>query len=245
MSNKKSSILLFLTGCIRPDNMGLTKLQDQEVRKKQYLEAIKYYWSKTDSNILFVENSGYDLSDDLPDEVATGRLEILTFNGNGYQKELGKGYGEMKIIAHALGHSRLMKQHDFIFKITGRLKLLNLKTYLDQCLQLPQAEVVVDLRQDITVADSRCWGATRAFYEQKLLKYQEDINDSEGSYFEHVLCYACLEVIQCRQKLVLFKSIPRFAGVSGTDNTSYKKSFLYRLLHNILYKMRYIGMRYT
>ena len=50
-------MILLLTGCINPAGMSYTTLINPEERKKQYVDAIHFYLSKTNYPIVFSENS--------------------------------------------------------------------------------------------------------------------------------------------------------------------------------------------
>ena len=53
---------ILLTACIDPKGMAFTTLQNKEVRLQQYLDALNYYLYNTNLNIVFVENTGYNIS---------------------------------------------------------------------------------------------------------------------------------------------------------------------------------------
>jgi hypothetical protein len=127
-----NNLLIFLTACINPENMAFTALLDMDRRKKHYIDALNFYIEKTNLKILFVENSGVDLSYLFQKEIKNERLEILTFNGNDHQKSLGKGVGEMVILEHAIAKSIFFKKSNFLFKITGRYKILNINQFIKQ-----------------------------------------------------------------------------------------------------------------
>ena len=59
--------ILLLTACINPDGMPFTCLADVGVRKKQYIEALNFYLKNTTRKIVFVENSGTDISSSFKD----------------------------------------------------------------------------------------------------------------------------------------------------------------------------------
>ncbi|ULT28283.1 hypothetical protein KUH03_17840 [Sphingobacterium sp. E70] len=69
---------LLLTGCILPNGMVLTALQDAEMRKHQYIDAIRFYLRATDLPIVFAENSGTDISSAF-DADEKKRIEFITF----------------------------------------------------------------------------------------------------------------------------------------------------------------------
>ena len=62
----KHKVVLLLSGCIQPNiKNDVLAIADVETRKKQYVEAIKWYAQNTPYKIVFCENSGYDLSGEL------------------------------------------------------------------------------------------------------------------------------------------------------------------------------------
>lgn len=101
--------ILFLTACVNPNGMAYTKLNNPEVRLRQYKEALDWYLAHTDMKILLVENSGTDFSSDYQKRIGEGRLEFLCFDGNSYDRSRGKGYGEAAIMEYGFGHSKLLK----------------------------------------------------------------------------------------------------------------------------------------
>ena len=118
MKKIRKNSLLFLTACVNPNGMVQTALQDSGMRLQQYLEAIRFYIDNFDFRLLVVENTGVDFSQYFLKEIQLGRLECLTFNGNNYNRILGKGYGEGLIIHHAFMHSCFLKECDYIIKVS-------------------------------------------------------------------------------------------------------------------------------
>mgnify|MGYP006928564830 FL=1 len=119
--------ILLMTACINPQGMANTALQDVEIRKKQYLDAVNYYLVHTHFNIIFVENSGFDISSLYQEYIEKGRIEVITYYGNNFDKKLGKGYGEGLIICRALHQSKLL--HDskaLVIKVSGRHVVKNI-----------------------------------------------------------------------------------------------------------------------
>lgn len=136
-ATNSDNILLLLTGCIEPDaRQRFNKIVDVDLRRVQYIEALFYYLKNTKSKILFVENSGNDLSDIFNYYIKSGRLEILTYSASLDTKLRGKGYGEQDIIHYATTKSFLYKEAEYIIKITGRLKILNINNLIDTVIKL-------------------------------------------------------------------------------------------------------------
>ena len=120
MSNSHRIVVL-LTACVNPNGMSKTVLQDMELRRKQYVNALNFYLQETSLPICFVENTGFDMSCEFHSYIDSGRLEYLCFKGNNYDKSLGKGYGEAVIILYATENSVFLKRCKYLIKVTGRV----------------------------------------------------------------------------------------------------------------------------
>lgn len=230
--------LIFLTGCINPDGMSFTKLQNPVVRKQQYIDAINFYIKETDALILFVENSGTDISGEFDLLELKDRLEVLTFNGNNFDKNLGKGFGEMQIIKHATEHSTLYKHCEHIIKITGRYKVLNIKSYLTGTHFLDSEVIKLDIIRSLAICESKFWICKKEFLPSFLLKYHDKLNDSEGYYFEHALLHATFDSIKKGFRYGTLIEFPRFSGVYGTDNTKFNDSYLLWAKQNFRFRLK-------
>lgn len=226
--------LILLTGCINPEGMTFTKLQNPEKRRLQYVDAIKFYLDNTDNVIVFVENSGVDLSEEFKGWAHKGRLEIITFLGNNFDRRLGKGYGEMMILKHAFENSAFIKESASVFKITGRYKLLNINAIL-KSYQEHTCNIMVDLPRQLKYSDSRVFIADKIFFTKFLFQTAHMIDDSAGYYFEHALNRAVLlSVVEEKYNYLPFKYHPRLKGESGTDSLNYDYSFSYWFPQNIM-----------
>ena len=237
-----NNLLIFLTACINPENMAFTALLDMDRRKKHYIDALNFYIEKTNLKILFVENSGINLSNIFQKEIKSGRLEILTFNGNNHKKSLGKGVGEMVILEHAIEKSIFFKKSDFIFKITGRYRILNINQFIKQYFKNNSVDLLVNMQPKLCRADARLFGSNKAFYNT-LVKYKNTIDDTNKVYFEHVLYKAVYETVLStlpnlgQSKFAIFHNIPRYSGVKGTDKLSYNDSWIYWFIKNSILKI--------
>lgn len=235
--------LILLTGCIDPGGMPFTNLQNLEVRKAQYVEAINFYLQNTTCHVLFVENSGNDISADFAQSADRERLEFLTFHGNNFNKTLGKGYGEILILEHAVAHSEFVKRSAFICKITGRYKILNIKSLLDFYNQ-ERPQLMVLLGQRLNYSDSRLFFANSSFYEKIFFNYKDRVDDSKGVYFEHALCKAVLDAINQGYTYLPFKYKLRISGQSGTEGIYYKDSFFHWYFWNLIHVLRFKFNKY-
>lgn len=238
MINKNDAVIL-LTACINPNGMDYTVVQDPIIRRKQYCEALNYYLTKHDFKIVFVENSLYDMSLLYSDEISKGSMEYLTFDGNRYNKELGKGYGEAKIIEYAFKNSEFIKQATCVIKITGRIIVKNLNTLwslIRNKVDNRQDFVALSLYRDLIFADSQIFFANHSFY-LKFLAHKDEINDSKNVFFEHILVSVLKAMLKNNLKVIDFPVAVRldgFAGSTGIKYSSSIKSYFINSLKKIL-----------
>lgn len=229
-------MILLLTGCINPNGMTMTALSNQEERKRQYVEAIHFYLSRTSYPIVFSENSGTDISHLFKKEIKSGRLEYLSFSGN-QNKEKGKGYGECEIIQYALSNSKIIHiaKDKRIAKITGRLIIRNINSIVRvHSILFPPKTVFCAINSNLSFPDSRFIIAPECFYHS-FLKSKEVINDSNGYFFEHALC----DTIKREKQFPYspFLLMPQIEGMSGSNGKIYKNQKM--SLSLILKYMRY------
>ena len=228
--------IILLTSCVNPNGMPFTALSDINVRKQQYLDALRFYVNNTPLPIVYVDNSNVDIKEyNVISNIVDDRLEILSFDGN-HDKEHGKWYGELEIIDYAIKHSNIINSNTnvSIIKITGRLVIVNIMTIINQLKYniLPSSNsVICSMNSDFSMADSRLLIAPLNFYK-RLIENRMAINDSEGVYLEHVLC----SLIK-KQNLYAFHTFfsePQYQGVSGSTNITYEAK-----KHTFREKIRY------
>ena len=156
-SNKmeyKNSYLLVMTSCIDP-HAGHESIirSDPLVRLKDYKEALRFWLHYPDrriDKILFIDNSGYSLSElkniVTNENTSNKEVEFISLNCNWYPKSVSYGYAEMHMLDVGLEQSKLRNTVSHIIKVTGRLKFPQLTRLLNH--------IVTDF--DI-VADARLW----------------------------------------------------------------------------------------
>ncbi len=239
-----SNTVLLLTGCIDPNGMSYNALNDCFVRKQHYIDAIHFYLNKTNLPIVFIENSSNDISEEFKEKSNFNRLEILTFSGNDYPKHLGKGFGEMKIIEYAFQHSTFISNCKFIFKITGRYKILNINHFISFHEKNISLDIISDfLDNSLSFSDSRFFGGTFSFFKDIFVKNQYSVDDSKGVYLEHVLSKNIHQAIIFGYNFSFFKHKPRYSGVFGTFNRKYKHRCIYWIKNDIKNVLRYKWFR--
>ena len=221
--------VVLLTGCINPNGMIYTALNNPEERKVQYVRAIHFYLDKTNYPIVFAENSNTDISPLFQESIDCGRLECLSYLGN-QNKEKGKGYGEAEIIEYTLNNSRFIDDNSIVIKITGRLIINNVCSIIKH-LNTQCDFVSCQFHSDLKFADSRLLCATTAFYHY-FLGYKDLINDRDGIYFEHILSSS---VLNTNIRYIPFSEEPIITGESGSTGVTYQTNTI-SIKNTLLYK---------
>lgn len=236
---KEKAAVLLLTGTVNPGGMVLTAIQDVEVRKNQYLESIRFWLKTADLPIVFIENSNTDLSDNFRDEIKRGVLEMLHFDGNNFDKQLGKGVGELKCLEYACAHSSTIREAAFVFKVTGRYKVLNFKVFLEDYRAQHEVDLLVDFKWNLSFCDSRFFGFHPRFVPHFLATYGGIINDSAGVYLEHALSKAALTAIAAGCTFRPMVTLPRIEGYSATVGVRYNSTYLHWLRYKFEYDLKH------
>lgn len=235
---KMSSELIFLTGCISPNQMTHTVIIDPNFRKEEYLRSIDFYLENTTSRVLFVENSGTDLSDEINQRVNySDRLQIITYDQPHFDRNLGKGFGEMCILDYAKNNSSFFNESDFIFKITGRYIIKNINSLLHKVNRV-ECDIYADFLSGLTYIDSRFWGAKRSFYEDYLLKSNIKVNDGAGVFFEHILARNIHKAIINGYNFSPYLGFPNYSGQSGSEGYYLDSPWIIWWMRNLKTKIK-------
>lgn len=223
MGTDKKEIILLLTGTIQPNSLDVLAVKDPETRKQHYLDAISYYLEYTPYKIIFSENSGTSLAEYFP---VSDRLEFLTFQSPTISPDKGKGWKELEIIDFTLKNSRLIEDRSLIVKITGRLKVLNIKKLAGPAKDMMLSNdgfVYCNIYQRLKM-DSRCFLFTREFWPY-LQEKGKSIN--LGFSFEKALWQAVVEFKTNGKGIYKQFSQPlRIKGISGGFGIPYKNGDL-------------------
>ncbi|WP_288428172.1 hypothetical protein [uncultured Spirosoma sp.] len=241
------NIVLLLTSCVTPKNTPSVKLTNPRERLYQYINAIRYYLENTTYSIVIVDNSNFDFSGFFAREIVKGRLEVLSFDGNTYNKNLGKGYGEYMIIKYAFNNSNFIRNSAIIAKITGRIILKNLNKLIHYYLLVNnkvRCTVYADITFNMKYTGSVFFVAPKSFFENYFLKECEFINEVEGIYFEHVLLSSIKGWLKAYNNRVLQMPVPmQYIGFSGTTGASLKMK--YSFFQKIKYIIKFIFVEIT
>ena len=231
--------VVLLTGTVNPKGMSMTLLNDITIRKQQYIDAINYWISFSEVSVVFVENSNSDFSKEIQNLIDAGKIEFLCFDGNNYDKRLGKGFGELLCIEYAIVQSNFIRDCDFIFKVTGRYKVLNFRKFQKFIISNPMIDILIDFKLNLTFSDSRFFGFKKTFITKYLLFYKNIVNDSNNIYFENILTKAALVAIANDFKFSPMPELPRIEGFSGSLGKEFKSTYLHWIKHKIKYFLKF------
>lgn len=213
-------VVLFLSSTVFPRNIKCSGTST--VRKVEYLNAIQFYLSNTNFDLLIVDNSGYDYSRDFNDN----RFESLSYIGNSSDEAKGKGYCESVILQYGFSHSKLLLNADLIVKITGRLIIKNINVLMKSCRNTNA--VYADTDVNFSYAHTYFFVAPHMFFFNYLFPHTHEMNDSKGIHFEHVLG-RCIKLMITHGSSFHQFIVPIYLiGHPGGSSRPYKKPSLSR-----------------
>jgi hypothetical protein len=231
MNRREEQHILLLTATITPlpgiNNLAYT---DPAKRLRDYEVALEHYLRRRRPNerIVFIENSCSSLStlEALVHRMnATEAVEFLSFDGNHFPPTHGRGYGEFKMIDHAMASSRTLlgaSDTDVIWKITGRYIVENLQSIVDT------RPAGIPLYCNYRDHPKKGWmdlyliAWTPAFYREHLVGvYNRLIDDPDG---RPVTAEQLMREYLTEMRFpgpFRFRRTPKLVGIRGADGNGY------------------------
>lgn len=240
-SNARLPPCILLTATVRVNqDMAFTVRRDTDTRYQDYKQAfLQWIAAPGDSPLVFVENSGFDLSE--LQSLAAGKpsrtVEFLSFQCPPFDGALGKGYGEMLCLEHCLAHSKILKSSPRFLKVTGRYFLSNAQDILGAIEARPDADLICNMLQDLTWADSRAFGGSTSFLRDYLCPMRDLLNDTAGSAFENILARAMHRLMADAGKWALLPMPPQVKGHSGSLGRAWSRTPLQELKQQVRFKL--------
>lgn len=213
-------MLAIVTGTISPaPQMSHLILRDVGERLKQYEESLRFLLcSEAFKKVVFCENSNYGTAElsYLTDIAAENgvELELLSFQGNEEKACIhGKGYGEGEIMDYVFSHSELIRTETYFVKLTGRLKVDNLKSIVSRInLQSTYFNISNYTLRDFY--DTRIYGMPISQFRDYFLDFYDRVMDEQGMFLETVYT----QILHDHNiKVLNFPRYPRIVGVSGSS----------------------------
>ena len=231
--------VLLMTATIQPpaDAVNLVR-RDVALRMEDYCGALKYYVELLEqdvlSHIVFAENSNA-LIEPLRRiaEASThpDRIEFVQFDGLDHPGAYGRGYGEFKLMDHAMRHSQAITRlghSDEVWKVTGRYLVTNLPELLSKrrgspylrvhCRDYPRAW-----------ADMYVMAWQPRFYADRIQGLYHQLNEeasgiSAEPVFRRIVDGWSAECEVARR----LRPVPEVHGVRGFDGVNYADARLKR-----------------
>ena len=236
-------VTLLLTATITPPTSGVPGITRLEpgLRLRDYLIALEFYLKQpTDviERVVFADNSASDVSavQDLADRLGGDKQVIVTSHqGLDYPPELGRGYGEMRLLDYLINDFAPLAglpPETKVWKGTGRYMLINIAASVRASPR--RYDLYCDLKNKPHHRfDMRFFSFTLAGYRRifngRYHEMREERITPEGSQF------VALPEVQMREFINPYLAahdpavIPRFRvepwvdGVRAWDNVAYNK----------------------
>ena len=223
-------VLLTATVVPPPDVRNLAR-RDPKLRLQDYLQAFDFYLALLRAGslqgLVLCENSGYDLAPFVARARAAGlarQVELIGHHGLDHPAIWGRGYGEFKLVDHAMRQSALIQAQGpaaRVWKVTGRYRVPNLARLI--ATQPLQADLYCHCRNfPSRWLDMYLMRWNRRAYEQLIRGVyrrlrQDDTPTSAEQHFRALLDRYDGDLCIVRR----FAHVPRIDGVRGFDNSDY------------------------
>lgn len=236
---QKDKFCIVITGCIEPsEEVPKLYLSNKNERKEQYVKALKFYIERTFiKNIIYCDNSGIKEVEMLNKSAKKNNknFECLFFKGNSFNViKKGKGYGEGEILEYVINNSYLIKNMNYIVKITGRLIIKNID-FIMRFSKEKNYFFPITVRFGKKFVDTRFYIVSKEDYEKYLLKAYVEVDDNNLFFLEHAFAK---NIISNRMTTSLFTIEPNIMGISGSNGKRYHSSWLKILIKSILNRMK-------
>ncbi len=218
---------LLLTATIRPpDGVPALSRIDPAARLRDYQGALRFYrgmLGKTFHSIVFAENSSSDLTA-LREETSGLPVEFVSTQQD-HPPAYGRGYGEMRLIEHAMAASTLLREAPVVWKCTGRYQLLNIA---DLVSSRPDVDLYVHCRDyPHRLCELFSMSFSRRGFDAVLsgsaAKLRNDlvpgVHSNEEVSFRQIIDAQTQVSVRKR-----FRHTPIIAGVRGWDQSQYSSA---------------------
>ena len=235
--------LVVLTATIVPRGTPNVFRSNPVDRRQDYSSAIRHYskhLSASKTHILLIENSGEDLSDLRAAARESGHeISTISYVAASEDQARGKGVSEAAMFDRVAAWVIVQDQtFGRIYKITGRLKVTNIRRI--QAQSLTGQFMACRIRVNLVYADCRFFLTDPLTWCMFLTGMGDEVNESAEYYLEHVLMdrLALMRRAQIPWKPLL--PMPHIVGVSGSYEARYGSwrdrvnDFLARTAHHLL-----------
>lgn len=222
---------VLLTATITPPQTAVARY-DPQLRLDDYLESLGFYLSLPSdyvNRIVFIDNSASDITpveDFVIKQIHDKAVEIISFEGNNHPISYGKAYGEFRLMDFGLDHSSLLGTDDIFWKVTGRLRVLNMTEMILAIRE--KYDVLCDLHSFPLIGTGKVFGnkwMDLRVFSSSVRAYQcifKGANDALKSSFDQSSIYRL--VMNAPPSLNVIRRFPIqpvIVGFSGRHNRDY------------------------
>lgn len=238
--------LIIMTGTISPNkNVYCLKLNDYKERLSQYIESLNYLIEEeVVKKIIFCDNSNFVFDTSQLKQKAKNHnieIEFLFFKGNDKLVEVhGKGAGEFEIMKFIFQNSILINTVETFMKITGRIKILNLKKIINKCKEncnyfqchypKNKKRYVETVFYKLNIEDFK-----------KFSNVEYLVDDSNGIYYEHIIYN---QLLKNKIKFSYFPLYPIKEGISGSTGGEYNEKGKLFIIKCLLANVKLLRLYY-
>lgn len=182
---------LVMTATFRAPSTPYLVVRDEATRIQQYLCAlVSWAGPSRVRRIIFGENSNttFDFTRIVRHlEKAGKEVEVLVFDGNKDSARFGKGYGEGEILEYLHGRSRLLRQADSFYKVTGRLFVRNFDPISEATTsQHAFRRKYAKKPGNPSKVDTTFFKCGRDLFASRLMHAYREVDDMKRRFIEHV-----------------------------------------------------------
>ena len=237
--NNHQKFTILLTGAINIKHTPFAKSVPKKIRLNEYINSISYMLKKHQNfNFVYVDSSNYNLKSKNPEFSKFSNFESLSCSAQNIVQKKGKGAGELLSIDYALDNSVFLQNSNYIMKLNGKYKLVNLEKIIKKInFENKNSIIYGEFKSFNSWFDSRCFLAKKDIFKE-LTTYE--IDDFKGRYFEHVLAslvnyHLSKNISEWR----MFQKKPKFIGTSGWDGKNLKSNILKSFMIDLYYFLKF------
>jgi len=223
---------LILTCTIDPKGMKFLARSSIEDRLNDYKSSFtKWCNNNYVKRIIFIENSGYDLTffNQIAQNFTSKEIEIISSDvNNNFPRELGKGYGEYLCYEEIFNKSSLAKKTNFFIKVTGRHYINNFSSLIDE-IKNNKKDIHVCFKNNLTFVNTSFFAGSHNFFKNYILSQAKKTNDGKGKIIENCIAEAALIGIANGLTFNQLSTYANIDGYIGTNNKKIKNNFFKKI----------------
>tara|TARA_B110000008_G_C16931750_1_gene548971 strand:+ start:115 stop:861 length:747 start_codon:yes stop_codon:yes gene_type:complete len=243
---KNFNFAIILTSTINPGDMPNVVRNDIKTRLNDYKKSFNFWINQKSVNkIIFIENSGFDLTffRTLAKSNQHKEIEIISTNSNNsFDKKKGKGYGHYLCLKEVFNSSEISKKTNFFIDITGRHCINNFNSILKDIMS-NNTDIYNNLSDSLKYSEASIYGGSKKFFLDYVLPELEKTSDIEYSLFENRIASATLKAVSNGMSLSKIPLYPEIDGYIGTNGKKFNqnifkkiKLFFFRKMKNYFFK---------